>query len=300
MATPTFNGWQDIARHSATGLADAANGPATTYQAPSLSPYVKTDAVKMANVGAITSGGALQDRQAFANPYTQDVINTTLSGYDQDAGMRQAAQQAAGARNGAFGGSRFGVAEGMLGGQLALGRGQLQAGLSSDAWKWSLEQALGMQGQNQQTALSQATTNAQLAQQAALANSGNANAFAMRQAELQSQQGLTNAQLAEAAKARQLQSLALLGDTANSVAGNDRADLSLIADLGAQERAIAQQQAQAQLAQLQAEGAMMGNIPVGNYTGQTVDATSNGTQTQSGGLLGSILGGLAGGIGSIM
>lgn len=300
MAEPKFSGWQDLSLYSANGLRDASQRQSTQYQAPSLSPYTQVEATNVGGVAPITAAGTMRDQRQFMDPYMGDVVNTSLSGYDLDAGRRIAAAQAAGARGGAFGGSRFAIGEAMLGGELARNRGALEAGLRSDGWRYSLDKALGLQGTNQQTELQRVMQQASLANQKAMADAQNANNFAMKQAELQQTAGLTNAQLSEAQKDRQLQALSLIGNTANSVAGNERADLALIADLGAQERQIAQQQALAELQQLQAQGQMMGTIPVGAYTGQTIDSTSSGTTEQSGGVLGSILGGLAGSIGSII
>lgn len=80
--------------------------------------------------GAVNNGTA----QDFMSPYTDQVVDTTLQGYDQDAGRQRAALAARGAANGSFGGSRFGVAEGMLGGQLAQGRASAEAQLRDQAY----------------------------------------------------------------------------------------------------------------------------------------------------------------------
>lgn len=80
--------------------------------------------------GAVNNGSA----QSFMSPYTQQVVDTTLAGYDQNAGQQQAALAAKGAANGSFGGSRFGVAEGLLGGQLAQGRAGTEAQLRDQAY----------------------------------------------------------------------------------------------------------------------------------------------------------------------
>lgn len=80
--------------------------------------------------GAVNNG----DAQSFMSPYTEQVVDTTLQGYDQNAGVQQAALAARGAANGSFGGSRFGLAEGMLGGQLAQGRAGAEAQLRDQAY----------------------------------------------------------------------------------------------------------------------------------------------------------------------
>ncbi len=80
--------------------------------------------------GAVNNG-SMQD---FMSPYTQDVVDTTLANYDQNAGVTRANQAAAGARNRAFGGSRYGVLEGTTEGELARGRASAEAQLRDQAF----------------------------------------------------------------------------------------------------------------------------------------------------------------------
>lgn len=65
----------------------------------------------------------------YFNPYDQNVRQSALGEFDVDASRAAAAAKAAGARNSAFGGSRFGVAEGVAEGERARDRGALDAGL---------------------------------------------------------------------------------------------------------------------------------------------------------------------------
>ena len=70
------------------------------------------------------------DLSPYLNPYTQDVINKTLPIMQQQLGQQYAAN-AGGATNAkAFGGSRFGVQQGVTQAQGALGMGQMAAQLN--------------------------------------------------------------------------------------------------------------------------------------------------------------------------
>lgn len=94
--------------------------------------------------GAVNNGSI----QSFMSPYTQNVVDTTLAGYDQNAGMQQAQLAAKGAANKGFGGSRFGVAEGVLGGQLAQGRAAAEAQLRDQAFQNAAGLYSDAQGRN--------------------------------------------------------------------------------------------------------------------------------------------------------
>jgi hypothetical protein len=85
-----------------------------------------------------------------------------------------------------------------------------------------------------------------------------------------------NAGQIDGALARQLQAAGLTGQISDSFANNYRADTSLIAQLGEQQRAIAQQQAMAPYAQLQALGGAY------QYGGPLVGQTINSNGTSSG------------------
>lgn len=143
--TPTNPGWVNSALQGYTG---AVNGWGTNTNAQDLvaptsplqqrafdqagaltSPTQFTEASDIAR-GAVNNG-TLQD---WMSPYTQDVVDTTLAGYDQNAGRTRAAQAAAGARNGAFGGSRFGVQGASTEGELARGRASAEAQLRNQAF----------------------------------------------------------------------------------------------------------------------------------------------------------------------
>jgi len=80
--------------------------------------------------GAVNNGTA----QDFMSPYTNDVVNTTLAGYDSNSARQNAALAAAGARNNGFGGSRFGVAQALQAGEQGSGRAAAEAQLRDQAF----------------------------------------------------------------------------------------------------------------------------------------------------------------------
>lgn len=77
----------------------------------------------------VTGSSLLQGLDSYMSPYRQDVVDTTLADFDANAGQTRAAQAAAGARNSAFAGSRFGVAEAQTEGELSRARATADATL---------------------------------------------------------------------------------------------------------------------------------------------------------------------------
>lgn len=144
----------------------------------------------------------------------------------------------------------------------------------------------------------------QFGQQANLANADAQQQFALQQAAMQaaaSQFGagatntanLSNQQAAQNDYLRQLQAAGLIGDLGAQYGGQERQDLALTGDLGAQQYAINQAMAQAPLTQLQATGQLYGVLPYPQLVGQTINTSGTSTSKQSGGLLGSLLGAAA-------
>lgn len=144
------------ARGYTTGQAGTL-GPANLATAATLGPAAKAgyqgydpsqatsrgyDASLVGDVGKYLDGSIeragpeslLTNLHGYMNPYLHDVVDTTAADYDAYAGQQRAAMQADAARTGAFGGSRYGVAQGQMEGDLARGRASTLAGLRSDAF----------------------------------------------------------------------------------------------------------------------------------------------------------------------
>jgi hypothetical protein len=117
----------------AGGYAAARTGAPIGAETRSYNPALATPAGIAPTADAFASSAGpsslLDNLGAYQNPYTDRVVRTALADYDDNAARQRAALEAQGARTGAFGGSRFGIAEGQLGGDLARGRATLEAGL---------------------------------------------------------------------------------------------------------------------------------------------------------------------------
>ena len=158
--TPTNPAWVDQALQGYTGQVNAFAGTNPQDLVAGASPLQEQAFTGAANMttsplfgeaaGAARSAIGNQSIQDLMSPYTQNVVDTTLAGYDADAGRRQAALSAQGAANKGFGGSRFGVAEGILGADLTQGRAAAEAQLRDSAY----QNAAGLFGDQQSRNLS--------------------------------------------------------------------------------------------------------------------------------------------------
>ena len=137
--------------------------------------------------GAVNAAGGLgsltgpQAYQPFMSPYQQEVIDTTMTAYDQNAAMRQTGLRDTAIQAGAYGGGREGVQRAMFEQQSDLGRGQLQAQLQAQAFQQAqaaasqdlaaqqglgqYQQSVGQAGQMQQQALLDAAATAEREEQ---------------------------------------------------------------------------------------------------------------------------------------
>src|SRR5262245_25556930 len=93
------------------------------------------------NVGVQRLGG--MDLSAYMNPFSQSIINPSLTLMDQSLAQQQNATAAQARNVGAFGGSRQGVAEGVAEAQTNLLKGQLGANLWSQNFLNAQQQAVG-------------------------------------------------------------------------------------------------------------------------------------------------------------
>lgn len=195
----------------------------------------------------------------YLDPATQFYVDTALASYDDDVGRRGAAMQADAAKSGAFGGSRYGVAQGAFQGDAARGRATTEADLRRSAYQQALDTAMG-----EANRFSGVDT----------FNAGQQNTV-----------NLTNAQLQEQAKQRALQAAGLYGDISSNIGAGQARDLALLGDLGAQQRGIASEFTNAIPTQLQIGGKLYGAIPPESYIGYDKTAKTSGNIGQ---LLGSL------------
>jgi hypothetical protein len=225
-----------------------------------------------------TSGTLLDTNiDGYMNPYIKNVVDTTLSDADQNAGIVRAAQAAAQARDQKFSGSGAALTSALTEGQLARARA------SADA-------AIRAQGYDQATGLATNDLN-----RSAATSQFNA--------------GQTN-QVAQSNLQRQLAAAGLLGDLSNTDATQSRADLGMLSDLGGQQRQIQSQQAGAPLSLAAVIAGLNAQQPYSLFHGQvgndvgtsSTNGTSNTTTTDPFGSFGSLLSGagsLASGLGAL-
>jgi hypothetical protein len=177
-----------------------------------------------------------------------------------------------------------------------------QAGMNADAAQFgaaaqnqanSLNAQLGTNTSqfNAGQANNQGQFNAGLDQQAMMANLGFANQAGSQNAQFANQNAQFNASQQDQALARQLQAAGLLGNNANSLAQNEIAAAGAQQNIGNNLYGIDQynQLLPFQIAQMQG-GLLNPNGVLNSVTGQTINASGSGTQTQSGGLLESLIG----------
>jgi len=151
--TPTNPGWVSSSLQGYNSGVDALakTDPSQYVTGPSsLQQQAFTGASNLGGnyTGLLSSAKGLLDANsnAYGNPYTQQVIDSSLNTYDQQAGMTKASNAAAAAKNGAFGGSRYGIQQAQTDANLANGRGALQSGLLSDAYDKSVANNLATAG----------------------------------------------------------------------------------------------------------------------------------------------------------
>jgi len=257
-------GLADIARaqQQAAGMASAA-----TAGQGAADPYIQS-AANLSGVGGY---------QQFMTPYQQEVIDASMAALDQELAQQQANLGAS--AGSAYGGGRFGVAEGNLLAQGALGKASQQAQLrdrmynqARDLQAQSIAQQLGLG----QAAQAQAAQNVglygqgasgslaagQAAQQQALQNQGMYGSAAqanLAASQAQQQQALQNqglygaasqGQLAGGASAMQqaLNNINMLGQTGQMFQGLAQMQPALAGSMIGQLGQIgSQQQAQAQM-----------------------------------------------------
>lgn len=201
----------------------------------------------------ITAANILSmDRAAYTNPYTQDVVDTTLDDFDVDAGRTRAAQEAQAAKARAFGGSRYAVREAQTEGELSRARATTAAGLRDQAF-------------NTASGLMQA--DAQRAREASQFNAS------LSQADLQ----------------RQLQAAQLMGSFGSASGENARADVNSQLTAGQQQYAVDNANTNALPTWLQNLSSLYGSIPIGsftslNQTGNQTGSTTGKTSTTSMGM----------------
>jgi hypothetical protein len=249
----------------------------------------------MGDIGKVSGASGLTNLNAWMNPYTNDVVNTTLAGFDENAGRTRASQQLDLANDSTFGGSGGSILRSLTERGLAQDRAGTEASLRDQAFN---------------TAAGYSSQDADRTQQASLANLSADLTRATANQNALNQGGQFNAGQHDADLSRQLavgQGLAGIGQAQG---GEQRANVAAQAEIGSILQQLAQTRATAPLSLLGTQASLFGGLPLGLLNGQTQsgasNSTTNGTSTTKvsdpmGGL-GSLLsagGSLASGLGSM-
>jgi hypothetical protein len=125
--------------------------------------------------------------QPYMDPYTQDVINTSLPIMQQQLGQTLNSNAGTAQQQGAFGGSRFGVQQGTAQAQGALGMANMAAGLNQSNFTQAQAAATGdiqrnLAAQTSNQSAQQAKINSDIAASTGLTNTGSAVANQQNQA----------------------------------------------------------------------------------------------------------------------
>jgi hypothetical protein len=256
--------------------------------------------------GQSMSAAQLGDVSQYMNPYQKYVIDAANAYADQNDAAQLGQLKAQAAGSGAFGDSTYGIAQGQTLGQQALARQKTNADLLANGYNTA--QALNQYDtSNRQSA---GATNAQLAQQAMLANqatsqdvalnntANNQQAMLANQNSAQSvglnnsanrqQSDLANQSSLNDALARQLSAAGLLGNLGTASGADARANATTMNALGQDQRSIAQAQATAPISLAEALAQLYGKNQMGLFQGQTSTGNSTSKTTSDPGLLGTI------------
>jgi hypothetical protein len=216
----------------------------------------------MGDVGKVSGASGLTNLSAWMNPYTNDVVNTTLAGFDENAGRTRASQQLDLANDSTFGGSGGSILRSLTERGLAQDRAGTEASLRDQAFN---------------TAAGYSSQDADRTQQASLANLSADLTRATANQNALNQGGQFNAGQHDADLSRQLavgEGLAGIGTAAGA---EGRSNLTTQADIGAMLQALAQQKAGAPMAQTGALAQMFGSLPLGLTHGTQSDGTMTGS-----------------------
>jgi hypothetical protein len=225
-----------------------------------------------------TGASLLDNLPAYMSPYTNDVVNTSLAGFDDNAGRTRASQMLDLAGDSTFGGSGGSILRSQTEGQLGLSRGQLEAGLRDQAFN---------------TGASLSGQDADRRQQTSQFNAGADNTFGLANMDALNTAGRFNATAGDAAAARSLAAGTGLGVLGAQEGADQRANIDTQSNIGSILQALAQQKAGSPLALAQGLTSMWGGLPLNAVTGHTTDGTMTGTGTSNSKESGATLGRLA-------
>lgn len=265
----------------------AASAPANTATAQGYTPSMAQN-VNIAPTSSASSRNLTDiDLEGYFNPYEQQVIDTTSADYDVSSGRARAAEAARAAANGGGRNSNNAIQASLLGGEIERGRGSLIAGLRNAGYDRATSLAMMDLAREAETSRFNAglesgrsSQQAQLDQAGVFSNQGAANSAAQFGATAQNNNSMFNASQGDNALQRQLEAAGLIGNLSSAQGADTRANIGLQADLGGQQRDIANSQTDA--ASLALIQQLLGGVPLEAFLGQTETRNQTGSGTGTG------------------
>lgn len=207
----------------------------------------------------VKAASVLDNLPAYMSPYTNDVVDTTLKGYDQNSNQVRQGQALDLAGDSTFGGSGGSILRALTEGQLGMGRAQTEAGLRDRAFTTGAGLASGDADRK---------TSTRLADMAAINSAGQFNA-GQHDLDLQ----------------RRLAAAGGLAGLSTAADANTRANAETQAGIGGSLRDITQAHDSAPLTLAALTSGLFGSLPLNLLHGQTADGTTHttgtGTSTES-------------------
>lgn len=243
---------------------DLAGYKPTTVSAVGLGPAGQVEAVGRAGDEFVAGQLADVDYSTYMSPYTQEVIERGQADIERQRQMAMGEQAARARAAGAFGGSRHGIQEGVTSGEY----GRMGLDFAAQQRQRAFEQAqqaarfdIGSQMQAQQLNQQAAEAAANREQAARMGNMQAANQFALQEAQLKQQANIANQQAATAAAGVRAGAASGLAGLGQQTFGQGMAVQQQVAQQAAQQRALQQQLLDAQRARFaQATGAPLAGL----------------------------------------
>lgn len=269
VAGPTALQNQAVKAASGLGMDQGKWNELVNMQTPVIGQRPDISAPIVTNTTA-NAASLLDNLKAYMSPYTNDVVKSTLAGFDQNAGMTQAQQALDLARSGAFGGSGAAITQSMTNQGLAMARAQQEAGLRDQAFNTGANLSNMDANRFQEANMA----NAQMEAQAKALNANLAYQASAKNSDLAYQIAAQNA-------ANTLQGRGQTADMMLNGQANDRQNIQLQGVLGSDMRAIDQARLNAPIDVLKTQVAMNQGLPTNLFRGETSEMNSTQTSKTS-------------------
>lgn len=268
---PGFNPLDYYTQSAAGTRAGATAGANLTDSSDVFELLLNGEGAPNVKAGRVSAQSLLDNLQKYISPHIDNVVDTTLANYDEQAARTRAQRAAVAAGTGAHRGTRNSIYEAILEGEIGRERANTEATLRDQAFTTGA--SLSADDANRRQSASSA--NAELAQRASESNAQMDLTRMLNAANMMFSEDQFNAGQEDRSLDRLMQGSRDLTNIASTYQGNERADIGLIAELGERERSIAQQEANAELGLLSTISNLLGNQRYEQVTGQV----GSGTQT---------------------